>query len=77
MKLQVNNSGAWKHVITFAVADVELVKNCAEVLGEASAGVDLSVSFRILDGQEQAVLMWTCTGGWTVPRWAEGYTWVP
>lgn len=77
MKLQINNSGAWRNAITFWVADVELLKQAAETLGELACSAGDSVKLRIRDGQEVVVLHWSLGEGWTVPRWAEGYTWVP
>ena len=77
MKLQLNNTGAWKNVITFSVEDVERAKKLAEQLRILAARCDQGCQWRILDGQETAVLHWAFPEGWTVPRWAEGYTWVP
>lgn len=78
MKLQINTSGAWKQAITFGIEDVELVKQAAETLGEASASAGEDPRLRILDGQEAAVLHWSLGKGWHAPHWVgKGYGWVP
>ena len=78
MKLQINTSGAWKQVLTFSIEDVDLVKQAAETLGEASASSGEGARLRILDGQDTVVLSWSLGAGWTVPHWVkEGDKWVP
>lgn len=78
MKLQINTSGAWKQAITFWIEDVELVKQAAEALGEASASAGEDTKLRILDAQETVVLHWSLGKGWHVPHWVgKDYRWVP
>lgn len=77
MRLQVNRSGAWMNVATFPFHLTEQVKRATATIGDCSAAAGSLISFRIQDGQEFAVLTWSHGKGWTVPRWAEGYTWVP
>ncbi len=77
MKLQVNNSGAWKNVCTFGVEHVEYVKAAAIELSWAAAKADSAIGLRILDSMNTVVLHTDAEGLWRVPRWAERYEWVP
>lgn len=76
MKLQIKDSGAWRNVMDFAVEEVEAVKNRAEALMWLSASAGRIPELRICDTM-RAVLHWTSTNHWQVPRFAEGHTWVP
>lgn len=77
MKLQVNNSGAWKLVLVFGIEDLDEVKSGAQRLGQLAFISDYKIGWRILDGIGHVVLHWDALKGWHVPHWAEGYTWVP
>jgi hypothetical protein len=77
MKLQVNNSGAWKHMCTFSVEDVEYVKSAALELAWAAAKADSAIGLRIVDSMNTVVLHTDAEQRWRVPRWAERYEWVP
>lgn len=77
MKLQVNNSGAWKNVMTFGVEHVEHVKLAAMDLAQISSAADAAVTFRILDSVNTVVLHTDDSQRWRVPRWAVKYEWVP
>lgn len=52
MKLQCNNSGAWKQVNTFRLQDIEFVKSGVAGLAHAAAKAGDSTTWRILDGAE-------------------------
>lgn len=59
MKLQVNNSGAWKNVLVFNVADMDMVQTAVNVLGVAAAEADYKVSWRIVDARDLVTHHWT------------------
>lgn len=75
MKLQVNNSGAWKQVFVFSVADVERVKIAGADLVECAFRADELTKLRILDGRDRVVLYCDSAHGWHVPHFAKGYAW--
>jgi hypothetical protein len=77
MKLQVNNSGAWKQVLVFGVEDLDLVKTAAIALAAAAVKAESVVAWRILDGVEQVVLMCDQKRGWYAPHWMLGREIVP
>lgn len=77
MKLQANNSGAWKQVLVFGVEDLDLVKTAAVALAAAAARAESPAAWRILDGQETAVLMYDHRRGWYAPHWMAGREMVP
>lgn len=82
MKLQVNNSGAWKTVMTFGIEHIEHVKIAAAELAQCAALAESRVNWRILDGTDSVVLHYNQTGrmtrpAWSAPRWAEGRGIVP
>jgi hypothetical protein len=77
MKLQVNNSGAWKNVMTFGVEHVEYVKEAGAQLARAAAAADSAIGLRIVDSQNTVVLHTDEQQRWRVPRWAINYEWVP
>lgn len=82
MKLQVNNSGAWKNVMTFQIEHMEHVKTAAAELAQCAALADSSVDFRILDGTERVVLHYNNKGrlhaqAWSSPAWMCGQEIVP
>ena len=77
MKLQANSSGAWKQVLVFGIEDLDQVKTAAAALADASAKADSGVTWRIVDGIEQVVLMHDQKRGWHVPRWMLGKEIVP
>lgn len=77
MKLQVNNSGAWKNVITFSVERVDQVKEHVAALALIGEEAEYSTSWRILDGQDRVVLHWSAPKGWHTPLFAAKYVWVP
>jgi hypothetical protein len=66
MKLQINDAGAWRNVMTFRAEDVTPVRFYAAALVSVADG---NAKLRILDGSE-------VTGhfekgqGWTQPSWA-------
>lgn len=77
MKLQVNNSGAWKNVLTFGVEHVEHVKLATLDLAQISAATGDGAAFRIVDSMNTVVLHTDDSQRWRVPRWAVNYEWVP
>ena len=80
MKLQVNNSGAWKNVLEFGVEHIEAVKRAAAHLAMASASASMDgspVTWRVVDSTEKPVLMTDKNCGWYVPRWMAGREMLP
>lgn len=77
MRLQVNNSGAWKNVMTFGIEDLEHVKLAAADLGYIAAKAEATVTWRIVDATDTAVLMTDVLSIWHAPRWMEGREIVP
>ena len=61
MKLEMNNSGAWKTIVSFAPSDVEAAKAAAHLLGFLSN--DRTPFFRIRD-QDRVVASWAYPAGW-------------
>lgn len=63
MKLQLNNSGAWKHLLDFDADKAESVKRFADRLmfcGDLSTRTTL----RILVDDEKVVAYWMALEGW-------------
>lgn len=78
MKLQVNNSGAWKNVLTFGIAHIEHVKAAAVSLAAVASAAESSIDWRIVDSTETAVLMLTDKKPrWHEPPWMLGREMVP
>ena len=78
MKLQVNNSGAWKQVLTFGIEHIEHVKLATADLAALAAAAEDRVSWRIVDATETAVLMLTDKKPrWHVPPWMLGREMLP
>lgn len=67
MQLQVNNSGAWKNVVSFAPHSLDDVKACATLLGIIGREHSGDVTFRVVNG-EQVVCSWWHATGWTAKR---------
>lgn len=72
MKLQANNSGAWKSVMVFGFEHIDLVQNAAAELALISSLAESAVAWRILDGTERVVLMHDQKRGWYSPHWMAG-----
>lgn len=64
MKLQLNNSGAWKNVITFAATDEQAVRDLAERLGKIGFKVASSVKWAIVNDHDEVCAVWTGVNGW-------------
>jgi hypothetical protein len=64
MKLQVNDTGAWKNVVKFGSEDLDLVKTNAGLLGEAAQGVEAHVKFRVVDDFDKVCFYWEPARGW-------------
>ena len=77
MKLQVNNSGAWKQALTFGIEHIERVKLASTELAEVGALAEFEVGWRILDGTERAVLHYNTKRRWHSPAWMLGQEIVP
>lgn len=78
MKLQVNNSGAWKNVMTFGFEHIEHVKLAVADLAAIAAAAEESIGWRIVDSTETAVLMLTDKRPrWHAPVWMLGREIVP
>jgi hypothetical protein len=74
MKLQVNNSGAWKNVINFDADQLATVQGLAQRLGQLAFTAHRSqgVSFRVADEHDSVLAHWTPQGGWLPHRRAAG-----
>ncbi len=70
MKLQINDSGAWRNVVTFLEAEATTVKRGAAAIGEGVAMHGAHVGFRLVDDEGKVAEHWNYTDGWTRPRWA-------
>ncbi|MBE2242452.1 MAG: hypothetical protein IAE86_06840 [Burkholderiaceae bacterium] len=77
MKLQVNNSGAWKNVLTFGVEHLEPVTQAAQGLTDIAMLAGEAVTWRILDATETPVLIADKFGKWKAPVWMLGREIVP
>lgn len=69
MKLQINNSGAWKTVTTFTAADLATVKRHAECLGQMDHEAGCRSTWRVLDDAGQVDWHWNPVRGWVA--WAK------
>lgn len=67
MKLQVNNSGAWKQIADLPADAVEQVKRAAQRIGQAAALVNGRVVFRLVDDDGEVALYWDIQRGWYLP----------
>lgn len=68
VKLQLNNSGAWKDVIRFDAADDAV---CAQVMEAAEAlGQVGKVTWRVCvdDGSQDVLMHWSAAEGWRARR---------
>jgi hypothetical protein len=65
MKLQVNNSGAWKNVVTFDINDIEAIRRAATTLGTAASFAGSPVSWRIVDALDEVAQYWDIDKLWT------------
>lgn len=72
MKLQVNNSGAWKNVLVFGIEDIEVVQAAVNTLGACAANAEYKVTFRIVDAREAVTHHWTTDAQWKPTRHAAG-----
>lgn len=61
MKLQINDTGAWRNVLSFKPEKKEAAMVHAERLAECSAGV---VKLQIINADRQVVDYWTPETGW-------------
>lgn len=80
MKLEVNNSGAWKRVLDFGIEHIERVKlTCADLaaISAAASANDKPVAWRIVDATETPVLMTDKQCAWFAPHWMLGREIVP
>lgn len=67
MKLQINNSGAWKNVIEFDEAEIDEVKSLAESLGELddqSSDAGSRCKWRVLGDGDALLWHWGIKEGW-------------
>jgi len=70
MKLQVNNSGAWKNVLVFSVSDMDVVQASVNTLCICAQEAEYSVSWRIVDARERVTHHRTATEYWKPTRHA-------
>lgn len=66
LRLQINDSGAWRNVVRFPADYLPQVKATAPTL--AAAG---GAKLRIIDQDSRPLLYWTAVGCWEEPTWRE------
>lgn len=66
LKLQVNNSGAWKNVAEVPEDHLAEAMAGLDLVGEAAAGGEYFVSFRVLREDERVLADWTYSEGWKI-----------
>lgn len=77
MKLQINDTGAWRNLMTFSVQEVESVKVLSALLMDCAATAGRVPKLQICD-ERGPVLTWNDVAeGWKVPRFAQGREWLP
>lgn len=64
MKLQVNDSGAWKNVAQFDINDQAVVEKSACAIGHANALAGGRITFRLVDAKDQVVAYWNDAERW-------------
>ena len=72
MKLQVNNSGAWKNVLVFMVEDLDAVQAAVNTLAGCAANAESRVSWRIVDARELATHHRSADQDWQPTHHAAG-----
>ena len=79
MKLQLNDSGAWKTIATFFVEHLDLAQAVGDGLGllNVQCGAE-RIQMRVLDGAEVVIMYWTPKQGWhRSPRLPADYEVLP
>ena len=68
MRLQINDSGAWRHVLSFPEGRWRRARLLTEELADLAHG---SVKLRITDEQGSVSAYWLPDQGWVNPAWAK------
>lgn len=64
MQLQMNNSGAWKHVTHVTDQLAEHARLAAQNLGLVAYAAGSRVGWRLVDEGQRVLAHWTPQGGW-------------